>query len=255
MSDYPYVDQHYVPHVEHARVRAQGDPQLRALLSDELDARTLLGFLIEFYAVGVRMLRPVETSLQRGAVGCSEAGFDSLAADFTRLSKDAASRRLRLLDDFVQLAWLWRERGGEALDLAAMVRRSPAACVQRHAEVRDAAAADSSPLALLGVELEIGQLAIDFGPRLVRACERKLGSGVLSRLSYLHAWTEHAALRSDDLLERLDEMLRAVPELGEPTALAGVDAVASLLDVFADCVARANKPRPHADTPAVVAAE
>ncbi len=241
MSEYRYVDQHYVPHVEHARVRAHGDPHLRALLSDELDARAQLGFLLEFYAVGVRMLRPVETSLQRGAVACGEAGFDSLAADFTRLSKDAASRRLRLLDDFVQLAWLWRERGGEALDLAARVRRSPAACTLRHAAVRDAAASDSLPLSLLGIELELGELAIDFGPRLVRACERKLGSGVLPRLSYLHAWTEHAALRSDVLLEVLDQMLRAVPELGEPTAAAGVDAVASLLDVFADCVARSHE--------------
>jgi hypothetical protein len=241
MSDYLYVDQHYVPHVEHARVRAQGDPHLLALLSDELDARAQLGFLLEFYAVGVRMLRPVETSLQRGAAACVEAGFDSLAGDFWRLSKDAAGRRLRLLDDFVQLAWLWREHGGEALDLAALVRRPPAACALRHAAVRDAAASDSLPLSLLGVELELGELAIDFGPRLVRACERKLGSGVLSRLSYLHAWTEHAALRSDDLQERLDELLRAVPELGEPTASAGIDAVASLLDVFADCVTRTHE--------------
>jgi hypothetical protein len=242
MSDYPYVDQHYVPHVEHVRVRAHGgDPYLHALWSDELDARAQLGFLLEFYAVGVRMLRPVETSLQRGAVACGEAGFDSLAADFKRLSKDAASRRLRLLDDFVQLAWLWREHGGEALDLAALVRRAPAACVLRHTAVRDAAATDSLPLALIGVELELGELAIDFGPRLVRACERKLGSGVVSRLSYLHAWTEHAALRADDLLECLDELLCAVPELGEPTATAGVNAVASLLDVFADCVARSHE--------------
>lgn len=246
MSDYPYVDQHYVPHVEQVRVRAHGgDPYLRALWSDELDARAQLGFLLEFYAVGVRMLRPVETSLQRGAVACGEAGFDSLAADFKRLSKDAASRRLRLLDDFVQLAWMWREHFSETLDLAALVRRAPTPCVLRHAAVRDAAVCDGAatvlPLALLGVELELGELAIDFGPRLVRACERKLGSGVLSRLSYLHAWTEHAALRADDLLERLDELLRAVPELGEPTAMAGVNAVASLLDVFADCVARSHE--------------
>jgi hypothetical protein len=253
MSDYPYVDQHYIPHVEHARVRAHCEPQLLALLSDELDAQAQLGFLLEFYAVGVRMLRPVETSLARGAVACSEAGFDSLAADFTRLGKDAASRRLRLLDDFVQLAWLWRERGGASLDLAALVRRPPMTSVLRHAAVREAAATDSLPLLLLGVELELGELAIDFGPRLVRACERKLGGSVLSRLTYLHAWSEHAALRADDLLERVDELLRAVPELGEPTAFAGVDAVASLLDVFADCVARAQEVG-HDHTSAVVPA-
>jgi hypothetical protein len=249
MSDYAFVDQHYVPHVEHVRARGLADPCLLALWSDDLDAREQLGFLLEFYAFGVRMLRPAETLLLRGAAACDEAGFDSLAADFMRQSKDAASRRLRLLDDFVQLAWLWREHGGEALDLASLVRRPPVASVLRHSAVREAAASEALPLSLLGVELEVGELAIELGPRLMRACERKLGGGVLSRLTYLHAWTEHAALRADDLLERLDELLRAVPELGEPTALAGVDAAASLLDVFADCVARAQEVgREHTST-------
>lgn len=238
MSDYESVQAHYIPHVEQARAQAQADPAVFALLSEQLDARAQLGFLLEFHAVAVRMLRPVDSSLARAAVACTDAGFDSLAADFTRLSKDAASRRLRLLDDFVQLAWMWREQGNEPIDLATFVRRPAMDSALRHVQVREAAASDSLPLSLLGVELELAELAIDLGPRLVRACERKLGSDVLARLTYLHSWTEHAALRADDLLERLDDLLRAVPELGEPTALAGVDAVASLLDVFADCVAR-----------------
>lgn len=239
MSDYAFVDQHYVPHVAHARERASTDACVLALLSDDLDGPAQLRFLLEFYAVGVGMLRPVESSLARGAVACNEWGFDSLAADFERLGKDAASRRLRLLDDFVQLAWLSRERGGEALDLAAWVRRPASASALRHAAVREAAANESLPLMLLGVELELAELAIGLGPRLVRACERKLGGDVLARLTYFHSWTEHAALRADDLLDRLDELLRAVPELGEPTASAGADAVTSLLDVFDDCLARA----------------
>ena len=241
MSDYAHVDQHYVPHVESARARAQTDPHVRALLSDELDAPAQLGFLLEFYGVAVNMLRPVETSLARGAAACTEAGLDSLSADFVRLYKDAASRRLRLLDDLVQLAWLWRERGGATLDLATMVRRPAGFSALRHAAVRDVAAAESLPLLLLGVELEMAELAIGLGPRLARACERKLGGAVLSRLTYLHAWTEHGALRADDLLERLDELLRAMPELGEPIACAGADALTSLLDVFAECVSRASQ--------------
>lgn len=253
MSDYAFVDQHYVPHVEDARERAQADEAVRALLSDALDGPAQLGFLLEFYAVAVGMLRPVENSLARGAVACGEWGFDTIASDFRRLGKDAASRRLRLLDDFVQLAWLWRERGGAALDLAAMVRRPAGASALRHMQVREAAASDSLPLVLLGVELELAELAIDFGPRLVRACERKLGGDVLSRLTYLHAWTEHAALRADDLLERLDELVRAVPELAEPTASAGVDAVTSMLDVFGECIVRASMPG-HIRTSAVAAA-
>jgi hypothetical protein len=240
MSDYAYVDQHHVPHVEGARDRVRRDPAVLALLSDTLDGPAQLRFLLEFYATAVGMLRPVEHSLVLGAIACGEWGFDTIADDFRRMSKDAASRRLRLLDDFVQLAWLWREQGGEAIDLAALVRRPASPAVVRHMAVREAAANNSLPLVLLGVELELAELAIELGPRLVRASERKLGGDVLARLTYFHAWTEHAALRADDLLERLDDLLRSVPELAEPVATAGVDAVTSMLDVFGDCIVRSS---------------
>jgi hypothetical protein len=242
MSDYAHVDQHYVPHVEAARDEALAHRSLRALLSDELDARALLGFLIEFSALGVRMLRPVEANLRRGAVACSEAGFDSLAADFTRLSKDSASRRLRLIDDLVQLSSLWRERfDAEGLDLGALVRRPAPRAALRHAAVREAAVADTLPFGLIGVELELGVLAMASGSRLLRSCERKLGAAILERASYLHVRSEHAALRADDLLERLDDLLRAVPELGPPIACAGGEALRAQIAVLAACVNRGRR--------------
>lgn len=238
MSEPSHVDALHVPRVEAARALARNDARLRALLSDELDARGQLGALIEFCAIGVRLLRPVESWLRRAAVGCDEAGFDSLGGDFDRLQRDAASRRLRLIDDFVQLATLWTERGGPALDLGALVRRPLPASAGREAALREAAAAEPLPFGMLGVELELGEFATWFGPQLLRASERKLGSVVLERLTYLQTRTEHAALRTDDLLERLDELLRAVPELAGPIADAGAQVLVAHVEVWGACVER-----------------
>lgn len=241
MSDFNHVDQHYGPLVEPTRHEADAHPGLRALLGDELDASAQLGFLIEFCALGVRMLRPVETSLRRGAVTYAEAGFDSLASDMTRLANDAASRRLRVIDDLVLLAALWTERGDGALDLGALVRRPPPSAALRHAALREQAANDPLSFAILGVELELAEFSSRHVYPLLRACERKLGATVLERTSYLQARCEHAGLRADDLLERLDDLLRAVPELAEPIAAAGIAAANAQLQVFAACVNRGQR--------------
>ncbi|PRQ02283.1 hypothetical protein ENSA5_25190 [Enhygromyxa salina] len=244
MSDYVHVDQHYVPHVERARERARRAPSLSALLFDEVDARTQLGFLIEFCALGVRLLRPAEDSLRRGVEVCLGVGLDSIAAELDRLGKEAADRRLLLIDDFVQLAQLWREQAAidsPALDLGALVRRPQPAAALRHAATREAACADPLPLALLGVELELGRFALDLGPRLIRACERKLGPRVFAGLTYLQARAEHAALGSDELLGCLDELLWIAPEYGESIALAGADALAAHVAVLEVCLARGRR--------------
>ncbi|PRQ10234.1 hypothetical protein [Enhygromyxa salina] len=241
MLQHPYVDKHYVPHVRRARASAHAHPSLRALLSDELDATAQLGFLIEFSALGVRLLRPVEDSLARGASVCLALGLDALGEELRRLGGQAAQRRLLLIDDLVQLAQLWREQvtsSGQRLDLAALVRRAPPANARHHAQVRGAAWAGELPLASLGVELELGQFAVSVGPKLIRACERKLGAQVFVGLSYLQARTDHAALGADGLLERLDDLLRAVPELGESIASAGAEALSAHVEVLGACISR-----------------
>jgi hypothetical protein len=236
MSQYRYVDQHYLPHVEQARAQAQAHPNVRALLSDQLDATAQLGFLIEFSALGVRLLRPVEDSLRRSASACFTVGLDALGDELQRLGKQAAQRRLLLIDDLVQLAQLWREQ----VDLAALVRRPPpTAALVRRAQLREATSADElSFVSILGVELELGQFAVSVGPQLMRACERKLGAQVFVGLSYLQARTDHAALGADNLLERLDDLLGAMPELGQPIAFAGVGALAAHVDVLGACISR-----------------
>ena len=241
MSRYPSVDEFYVPHVEPVRALALVDPSVEALLSDQLDASAQLGFLIEFSALGVRLLRPAEDSLRHGASVCLELGLDALGDELRRLGKQAAQRRLLLIDDLVQLAQLWREQvssAGQSLDLAALVRRAPPQAAARHAMIRETASADELPLAALGVELELGQFAVSVGPRLLRACERKLGAQVFVGLSYLQARTDHAALGADSLLECLDELLRATPELGQSIAFAGAEALAAHVEVLAACISR-----------------
>jgi hypothetical protein len=214
---------------------------VHALLSDQLDATAQLGSLIEFSALGVRLLRPVEDSLRRGARVCLAVGLDALGDELRRLGNQAAQRRLLLIDDLVQLATMWCEQvtsQGQRLDLAALVRRSPPAAAGRHARIREAASADELPLAALGAEIELGHFAVSVGPQLMRACERKLGAQVFAGLRYWQARTDHAALGIDGLLERLDDLLRAVPELGESVASAGVEALGAHVEVLGACISR-----------------
>ena len=244
MSDFAHLEQHYLPHVQDTRYATRDDPSVRAVLRDGLDATAQLGFLIEFAAIGVRLLRPGEETLCHAAKVCLAAGFTSLGVELERLGQETAQRRLLLLDDLVQLAELWREQvasAGAALDLAALVRRPAPAAAQRHAALREHAALDELPFDSIAIELELGEFAREFGPRLMRACEAKIGSQVFAGLRYMQARTEHAALGSDSLLEELDGLVRIAPQLGAPMAAAGSAALRAHLDVLAVCVARGRR--------------
>lgn len=241
MSRFPNVAAHYLPHVREMRCDLRHRPRVRTLLSDRHEATTLLGFLIEFAAVGVRLLRPAEETLHNAGRVCISAGFNSLGVELGRLAHEAAQRRLLLLDDLVQLADLWRTEvasGATELDLAALVRRPAPAAAQRHAALREHATIDALPFDSLAIELELGELARHLWPTFMRVCEDKIGSRVFEGMRYMQARTEHAALGRDELLGELDGLLRVVPELGPSMAEAGGAAIHAQLDVLELCLAR-----------------
>lgn len=240
MSEFTHVDHHYLPHVEAARARVHEDPRIRWLLEDS-SATEMLGFLIEFCALGVRMLRPVDGWLRRSARDCLDAGFEELGWALMSASRDEAPRHLLLIDDLVQLSQLWRRQiasDGRSLDLRGLVRREAPASAQRHAVVRETAGQPDLGYLALGIELELDGLSMALGPQLQRACEDRLGSGIYEGLRFIHARTEHAALQNYDWLEILDRLLTVCPELGEPMALVGCEAVDAMLGFFGECIER-----------------
>lgn len=241
MSETKHVDQNYLPHVQQARACAASHPSLRALLSDEIGATVQLGTLIEFCAIGVRLLRPLEDSLRRAMSVCVTVGFDDLGEQLQTCARQAADRRLHLVDDLVQLAQLWREQvlGNEAgLDLRALVRQPAPAAARHHAALHEATPLDELPFMALGVQIELGEFARSFGPRLLRACEHKLGAEIFAGMSYIQQATEDAAIARAGLLSCLDDLLRVAPDFGELIAGAGAEAVSNQIAVWSVCAAR-----------------
>lgn len=233
-----YAARHYIPHVESARTAARDHAPLLTVLAERPDSRTLLGFLIEFAAIGVRVLRPTEDTLANAARTCIDAGLNGLGVELARLGHEAAQRRLVLLDDLIQLASAWREQFDAALDIAALVRRPAPAAAQRHAALRELAAIDELPFDSLAIELELGEFARGFGPRLIRAGERAIGEAIFAGTRYVQLRVDHAALGADDILAELDGLLSVVPELGPAMATAGAAALRTHVDLLELCIAR-----------------
>lgn len=252
MFQFPKVESHYLPHVATQRGSILRRRHVRTLLGDQLDATSLLGFLIDFAALGVRQLRPTEETLGHAGRVCVAAGFNGLGVELQRLAHEAAQRRLLLLDDLVQLAELWRlevASGATELDLAALVRRPAPAAAQRHAALREHAAIDELPFDSLAIELELGEFARHFWPLFMRGCERAIGPQVFAGMRYMQARVEHAALGRDELLAELDGLLGVVPELGASVGAAGCAALTAQLDVLEVCLARG---RALIDAPALL---
>ncbi len=246
MSHYPNVEQHYLPFVEIGRARGHADLRVRALLSPAAGRGELLPFLLEFCALGVRMMRPVQGWMERSARACVSAGFIDLGVALRAAARGEDQRHLLLIDDLVQLAELWRSpadpgaRPGPRLDLGALVRREPPESVRSHARIRLAACALERPYLAVGVELELAVLSRYLGPQLIRACERALGSDVLRGLRFIQARSEHGALSEHTWLTQLEALLRVFPEYGEPIAALGSAASDAMLDFVGDCFSSAS---------------
>ena len=241
MTQTQYVDQHYVPHVEAARARSAEHPSLQALLGEGLDATEQLASLIEFCAIGVRVLRPLEDTLRRAASVSLTMGRDELAQQLLIGSRRAGERRLLLVDDLVQLAQLWRQQvlGGESrLDLRSLVHQSAPPAAARQVAWLEDSPLDELPFLALGVLIELGEFARSFGTQLMRASEAKLGSEIFECMGYIQAAAEDAALAQDGLRASLDDILRVSPDFGELIAAVGLASVEARIEVWATCVRR-----------------
>ncbi|NVB38443.1 hypothetical protein G6O69_11425 [Pseudenhygromyxa sp. WMMC2535] len=239
MSHYPHVERLYLPRVAPTRARlhaGERDPSLERVLFGELDERELLAFLIQFCALGVRMLRPVESWMRRSGEACVRAGFDELGAQLLATAPGEARRHLLLIDDLVQLSALWRDRvDPRGLDLRTLVRREAPESARRHALIRELTGDPERPWLSLGVELELNELAMALGPRLIRRSGDRLGPEVFAGMRFLQARTEYAALNLELWLDQLEPMLRCMPHLAGPMAAVGSEAQAAMLDFLISC--------------------
>ncbi|MCA9680687.1 MAG: hypothetical protein KC457_00710 [Myxococcales bacterium] len=228
----------YLPHV--AETRARGRACVDAVLPADAQDQAVLGFLIEFCARGVRMLRPVEGWMRRSGQACVDSDLCELGVALLVASRGEKQRHLLLIDDLVQLTELWRRRFGQKLDLGALVRReTPSA--RRHAKIREFAGYGEHPWLSLGIELELAELIVDLGPRLMRRCEDQLGSAVYAGMRFVQARVEHAALHRQSWDQQLEALLRDSPRHAEATAIIGCGAVDAMVDFLGECAAQGRE--------------
>lgn len=228
---------HYLPHVLAARERMHSDPRLRALLDGGLDERELLAFLLQFSALGFRMVEGVERWIRRAGRACARLGRRELGERICADAEGEAGHEQLMLDDFEALTALWRHRYPEARVPLEELRTQPSpAAIERYAELHEWTIASPRPWAQLAIEFEIETMSTVVGPPLVRRCHAALGEDVTRGLSFVRTHVELDVDHSRDGAETIEALLRAEPELGPPMARVGAEALHSYLDFLGECV-------------------
>ncbi|MFO7564729.1 MAG: hypothetical protein R6X02_18945 [Enhygromyxa sp.] len=195
------VESVYLPKLADARARLQSEPRLRALLDGSLDGIELLGFLLNFSALGVR------------------------------INAGEPERERLLLDDLFDLGQRWRIELGARINVELLLHQPPPRSLLRWMDLREVIAEGPCPSALLALELELSDLHARLGPALLQICERTLGAKL--RPSF---W---AALGSDALEQasaRLERLLESESSSTEAIAEAGRAGLELYLELLGDCV-------------------
>ncbi len=226
----------YLPRV--AAIRAQLVTATDELLAELGTTEAMLGFLLEYCAMRIGPLRPIPSWLVTAAREAALAGHELVAAELRLAATREREHRLLLVEDLVALRETWNRRVDEAdeIDLRALVQREPEAATQRHAKLRELAAAD--PLAMIATELELAELGRTFGPALVAACQATLGDDAQGCLGFVRARAEDAQRRADVRLLRLDALLVEQPEQARSWAAVSSTVISSYVDALWACTGR-----------------
>jgi hypothetical protein len=219
-----------------ARQRITHDPRLGSLLAPEAPPARVLAFLIQFSARGVRMTEPVEGWIRRAGARCQELGFTRLGKALVEHAKHEAGHHELMLEDLKHLQQRWVRMGHGELDSAGLLAQEPTAAMKRYVAIHEDTIASEVPFGQIAIETEVERMSTVLGPALLDACRAALGEEVLQSMSFIG---EHAALdvgHSAMNEAELDRLLAEHPELGEPLARIGGEALGIYLDFLGDCV-------------------
>ncbi|NVB43014.1 hypothetical protein G6O69_34650 [Pseudenhygromyxa sp. WMMC2535] len=238
MHQHPSLYMHYLtnPHVFATRVRTTEGPWIRALLDGELGPEAVLGFLIQFCALGVRMVEGVDGWMVRAGQACVRLGRRELGESIIERAAEEAGHDSMLVEDLFELAPLWRERAGHQISAENLLSQPPPRSVLRYAEIHEEVIASAAPWAQLGIEYEIETMSTVVGPPLIQRCREDLGDEIMQGLSFVRA---HVELDDEHTLTnaaRIDELLAREPALGRDIARAGAAALDAYLEFLSTCV-------------------
>lgn len=234
--DNKFLRQHYLPHVEQARERITTDPRIGSILDPEIDPLRVLAFLIQFSALGVQMTEPVEGWIRRAGERCQQLGLKQLGRALVSHAKHEAGHHELMIADLKLACERWAALGRPALDPQALLDQPPTDAMKRYVTIHEDTIASARPFAQIAIETEIERMSTVLGPALIEGCRQVLGETVLAAMSFIGEHTEldvgHTAMNEAEL----DKLLATQPELGEPLAQVGRQALHIYLDFLGDCV-------------------
>jgi len=235
---YPHLARHYLthPYVIAARERMHRDPGIQRLLSGRLDAAELTGFLLQFSALGVRMVENVDVWMSEAGRACVRAGREALGHSIAGRAGDEAGHDQMLLEDLCVLEPLWCQRFGRDLDVDALLCQPPPRAVHCYRELHERVIAGASPWAQIGIEFEIEAMSTVIGPPLISRCRDLLGDDIMQAMSFVRAHVELDQDHTEVNAERLEALLAEDPSLADAIARAGAEALEHYLDFLGCCV-------------------
>lgn len=234
--DNKFLKKHYLPHVEASRERITTDPRIGSVLDPDTDPLRVLGFLIQFSALGVQMTEPVESWIRRAGERCQQLGMKQMGRALISHAKHEAGHHQMMIADLKIACERWVALGRPPLDPQVLLAQPPTEAMKRYVGIHEDTIASEHPFAQIAIETEIERMSTVLGPALIEGCRRILGEQMLAGMSFID---EHAALDVGHTAmneAELDKLLATQPELGPMLADTGRRALAIYLDFLGDCV-------------------
>lgn len=194
----------YLPRLAEARAAAPIDPPVAALLDGSLGVVELLGFLLNFAALGVRMF----------------AG------------KDPTERLL--LEDLFELGSCWSREVGIRINPELLLHQPPPRSLLRWLDLGEALA--RRPAASLAIDFELATLHARLGPALLQSCADRLDANLRPGF-WVGAHSDLLEAARARLETALEDAPGSVEDLAEDLAGIGRAGLRAYLEVLGDCVA------------------
>ncbi|MBM7118169.1 hypothetical protein [Archangium primigenium] len=226
----------YEPHVLPARTLLDTDPALCRLLDPSLKPKVLARFLIEWMARAAYMTEPVDGWIRGTGQRCIEQGLDRIGHALITHAKSETGHHLMTLEDAERLVRHWNTRYSPTLSVQALCAQTPLESMRAYRQLHDDVIAGAFPVGQVAIEREVGFLAVEFGPRLMRQVERLLGPEVAGMLTFLN---EHVAVDVGHTLlneKMLAEAITRAPDNARVYAEAGAQAMSLYIRFLGDCL-------------------
>lgn len=232
----PHVRELYTPRLAAARKRITSDPTLAPILDPDGDPDLVLGFLIQFSALGVEMTRRVDEWIARAGRRCELLGHAQLGRALVLHARHEAGHHNMMIDDLRLLVPRWNQTQALELDVDSLLALPATDAMCRYVAIHEDTIDSDAPYGQIAIEYEIEAMSVILGPALLQACSRALGPEILAGMSFIGEHTAldvgHTAMNEAEL----EKFLAAHPAEAERLAEIGQAALGIYLDFLGECV-------------------